>query len=62
MTYQDLLEALKRMPNDHLKDTVTVYHAISDEYTPIDGMTYTDESCDVLDFGHAILHLQVDSL
>lgn len=60
MTYQDLLEALKRMPKDRLKDDATAYNVLSNEYILLEGITYTDESCDVLDFGHAILHLKAD--
>lgn len=62
MTYKRLIEKLQLLPTERLNDTVTVWDAWRDEFTPICGITENKEGSEildtnVLDYGHAVLEL-----
>lgn len=62
MTYKRLIEKLQLLPTERLNDTVTVWDAYTDEFTPICGITENKEGSEildtnVLDYGHAVLEL-----
>ena len=46
MTYRQLAEALKTIPEEHLDDHVTVYDSYEDTFTPCEGF-YTVENTSV---------------
>jgi hypothetical protein len=62
MTYKRLIEKLSTLTPERLNDTVTVWNAWEDEFTPICGLTENKEGSEtldtnVLDYGHAVLEL-----
>jgi len=62
MTYKRLIEKLQLLPPERLNDTVTVWNAWDDEFTPVCGVTENKEGSEildtnVLDYGHAVLEL-----
>jgi len=62
MTYKRLIEKLQLLPPERLNDTVTVWNAWNDEFTPVCGLTENKEGSEildtnVLDYGHVVLEL-----
>jgi len=62
MTYKQLLDKLQKLPADRLNDTVTVWNAWTDEFTPVCGAPLNKKGSekletDVLDYGHIVLEL-----
>lgn len=53
MTYRELLEALKELPQENLDNTATIYKVEDDEYFAITGTGICDDG--VLDDGHPFL-------
>lgn len=61
MTYRDLLNQLKDLPQERLDDDVTVYLALSEETIPVNSsftVSNSDPQAGILDEGHFVL--QVD--
>jgi hypothetical protein len=63
MTYKRLIEKLQLLPPERLNDTVTVWDAWTDEFTPVCAVAENKEGSeiidtDVLDYGHAVLELR----
>lgn len=61
MTYRDLLNQLKDLPQERLDDDVTVYLALSEETIPANSsftVSNSDPQAGILDEGHFVL--QVD--
>lgn len=54
MTYEKLLEALKRLSPEQLAQNVTVYSQVAEEYYPVKSML-EEHNTDVLDNGHKYL-------
>lgn len=58
-TYAELLEKLKCLTPEQLKQNVTVYCAEQDEYFPVTATaTAAEETNDVLDDGHFYLNIE----
>ena len=56
MTYRELLEELKTLPDEKLGDDVVVHLTEVDEFVPVHGVCVAvDDECDVLDQGHIVL-------
>jgi len=55
VTYRQLLEAINRLPLDHLDDNISV-NTEEDEFIPVKKLAIQDED-DVLDKGHLYLIL-----
>ena len=61
LTWNDLLERLKRLPAERLEDTATVHAGGLNEFYPVEGFGVSkdgDAADGVLDHGH--LYLEVD--
>ena len=59
MTYRELIEELKTIPEDRLGDTITVYDPDRDDYCGVNHISVAlDNNNDVLDEGHAYLVLR----
>lgn len=54
MTYQDLLNELKALEPEQLRQDVAVHLTEVDEYIPARAVSIVS-ACDVLDLGHIIL-------
>ena len=52
MTYQNLLEVLQTLTLEQLKMDVTIYDIANDEFYPMEGLHFTDDTTDVLDPEH----------
>lgn len=55
LTYAELLENLKQMPPEKLKDTATVFVTGTDEYYPVMTVGVADEKQNVLDPWHWVM-------
>jgi hypothetical protein len=52
MTYQNLLEILQTLTIEQLKMDVSIYDIGNDEFCPMNGFHFTDNTVDVLDPEH----------
>lgn len=52
MTYQNLLEILQTLTYEQLKMNVSIYDIGNDEFCPMNGFHFSDETVDVLDPEH----------
>jgi len=52
MTYQNLLEILQTLSHEQLKMNVSIYDIGDDEFYPMNGFHFSDESTQVLDPDH----------
>ena len=52
MTYQNLLEILQTLTLDQLKSDVSIYDIGNDEFCPMNGFHFSDETTQVLDSDH----------
>lgn len=52
MTYQNLLEILQTLTLEQLKMDVSIYDIGNDEFCPMNGFHFSDETVDVLDPEH----------
>jgi len=59
-TYRDLQKFLRKIPKNRLDDNVTVYDAGYDEYYPVNTISLTDATTDVLDPDHVVLIIKED--
>jgi hypothetical protein len=52
-TYRDLLNKLKNMNESQLNSDITIVDTDNEYHRAT--LLFTDESCDVLDFGHPVI-------
>lgn len=58
MTYRQLLNDLKKLKDERLDDTVTVFDPYTDEFTEIVNGCECDDAIDVLDDGHYFMTMK----
>lgn len=52
MTYQNLLKILQTLNHEQLKMNVSIYDISDDEFYPMNGFHFSDETTQVLDSEH----------
>ena len=57
MKYKELAAEILRMTQEQLEMDVTLYDRDTDEFRPVDCVSYTTQVTDVLDENHPILNL-----
>jgi uncharacterized membrane protein len=55
MKYEELLAKLEKLSEENLGRDVTIYDSETDEFYPVNDLSFTVGGADVLDDDHAIL-------
>lgn len=55
MTYRELMNLLKTLSYEQLQMDVSIYDIGNDEFYPMEGLHFTDDTTDVLDPEHPYL-------
>lgn len=58
MTYRELLELLKDMPQEYLDAPVVVFDVYDSEFIPVSHTWVNDDETDLLDSGQLVLELK----
>lgn len=62
LTFRDLLNQLQSLPVEKLDLSVTVYDRNQDEFYPVQKVSFSEDTDDILDGGHPILLINGENI